>query len=124
MERYAVGYTPQTARVLRPIGLALDGHVIYGPYSNSGSLWSPCDVDICNGRLFYDSTGVFENAHYGYVATIFYPYLVSCFGPGSPNYGMKVGCSTNARYCASNAFMLHFSQAMSLLILVTVLIFA
>ena len=34
-----------------PIGLAKDGHIIYGPYRIDGTLWQTCDVDICNGRM-------------------------------------------------------------------------
>lgn len=108
---------------LRPIGLALDGHVIYGPFKNNGKFWNPCDVDVCNGRFFYDETKDAENTYYGYVATLFYPYILACFGPGSPNYGMQVGCSTNARYCESSANMPYFRLFGSLL-LIALAIFA
>ena len=42
--------TPNLRRLI-PIGIARDGHLIYGPYNNEGDLWRPCDVDVCNGRI-------------------------------------------------------------------------
>lgn len=57
------------------IGIAKDGHLIYGPFKSDGSLWQPCDVDICNG--------VIEGTSYNYVATLFFPYTVGCWGPGN-----------------------------------------
>jgi len=67
---------------MKPVGLAKDGHVIWGPYkeTDDGSfrLWESCDVDICNGA--------FVNGSYGYASTLFHPYTVGCWGPGkSPN---------------------------------------
>ena len=55
-------------------GIALDGHVIYGPYNEDGELWSCEDLDVCNG--FFLSDGA-----YGYASTTFYPYTVGCWGP-------------------------------------------
>jgi hypothetical protein len=63
-------------KTIIPIGLAKDGRVIYGPYKTNGNLWQPCDVDVCNGRIFAQD-------YYGYVATMFFPYMVGCWGPGS-----------------------------------------
>ena len=57
------------------LGIAFDGHVIYGPYDASGNLWQPCAVDICNGIWFGDL--------YAYVATSFHPYFVGCWGPAN-----------------------------------------
>lgn len=34
---------------LTPIGIAKDGHIIWGPYKDDGTVWSDCDVDMCNG---------------------------------------------------------------------------
>lgn len=58
-----------------PIGIAKDGRIIYGPFKSDGTLWQPCDVDVCNG--------VRDGNYYYYVATMFHPYLVGCFGPGN-----------------------------------------
>lgn len=73
---HALAYTPNPVKTIYPIGLAKDGKVIYGPYKADGTLWGACDVDICNGRNF-------DSDHYGYVATMFFPYTVGCWGPGS-----------------------------------------
>ena len=64
---------------LQIIGIALDGHVIYGPYNADHELWSCDDHDICNGRFFADM----DNS-YAYVVTQTHPYTVGCWGPG-PN---------------------------------------
>jgi len=45
-----------------PIGIAKDGHIIYGPYNSDGETWGDCEVDVCNG--FYYNT-----EYYGYAAT-------------------------------------------------------
>ena len=69
------------------IGIAKDGHIIYGPYLSSNSRVTS-GFDVCNG-MFHDSTG-----NYGYFATSTYPYLVGCFGPGNyPSFGPN--CTTN-----------------------------
>ena len=74
-------------RTLTVIGIAKDGHIIYGPYLASGTLVTS-GFDICNG-MFHDSTG-----NYGYFATRTYPYLTGCFGPGNyPNF--TPNCTTN-----------------------------
>ena len=70
------------------IGIAKDGHIVYGPYLSAGTRVTS-GFDICNG-MFHDSTG-----NYAYFATSTYPYLVGCFGPGNyPSFG--VNCSINA----------------------------
>jgi hypothetical protein len=69
------------------IGVARDGHVIYGPYLSSGTLVTS-GFDACNG-MFYDSIG-----NYAYFATSTYPYLVGCFGPANyPSFGPN--CTSN-----------------------------
>ncbi|CAF3703011.1 unnamed protein product [Adineta steineri] len=74
----------QTKTVL---GIAKDGHVIYGPYLSSGTRVTT-GFDVCNG-MFYDSIG-----NYAYFATSTYPYLVGCFGPGNyPSFAPN--CTTN-----------------------------
>ena len=75
-------------RRMTVIGIAKDGHVIYGPYLSSGTQVTS-GFDICNG-MFYDSIG-----NYAYFATQTYPYITGCFGPG--NYpSFTPNCTTNA----------------------------
>jgi len=76
-----------------PIGLAKDGHIIYGPYTTDGVIWAACDVDICNG-FYYDTE------YYGYAATSFHPYFVGCWGPGNDPTISQL-CSTNPRDCTN-----------------------
>ena len=90
VKSYAVSFIPRQLRTITPIGLAKDGRVIYGPYKQDGTLWQPCDVDICNGRMF--------GSYYGYVATTFHPYFVGCWGPGTDNI-LSAGCSANSGKC-------------------------
>ena len=42
--------TSTSDREIRPIGIAKDGRIMYGPYLNATYTWDPCDVDTCNGR--------------------------------------------------------------------------
>lgn len=78
---------PDSAKTLTVIGIAKDGHVIYGPYLASGQLITS-GVDICNG-MFYDLLG-----NYAYFATTKYPYITGCFGPTNyPSFGPN--CTTN-----------------------------
>jgi hypothetical protein len=78
-------------------GLALDGHVIYGPYNKAGELWSCEDLDVCNGFWLDDRS-------YGYASTTFYPYLVGCWGPGPLTRAHIPGCSPTA--CGDSAVSL------------------
>ena len=64
---------------LQLVGLALDGHAIYGPYNEDEELWTCEDHDVCNGRFFPE----LDNS-YAYVATSTHPYILGCWGPG-PN---------------------------------------
>lgn len=70
-------------------GVALDGHIIYGPYNADGELWSCDDLDACNG--FYHGDG-----SYAYASTTFWPYLVGCWGPGPATRSHVPGCAPNA----------------------------
>ena len=84
---YSIQSYPSSAKTLTVIGIAKDGHVIYGPYTSSGSRVTS-GFDICNG-MFYDTIG-----NYGYFATSTYPYITGCFGPGNyPSVGPS--CTTN-----------------------------
>ena len=65
-------------RTLYPIGLAKDGHLVWGPYKEDGNTWASCDVDVCNGNTI--------RGQYGYVSSLTFPYFVGCWGPGTyPN---------------------------------------
>lgn len=81
-------------KYLNPIGLAKDGHIIWGPYKDDGTIWNDCDVDMCNGAIIDGS--------YGYVASTFFPYFLGCWGPGS-NTSITESCTTNGRKCSSKA---------------------
>merc|ERR1712098_218114 len=59
------------------IGLSKFGHVLYGPYDDSGELWDVQDVDPCNGAWSDD------NSEYFYVSTRWHPYAVGCQGPSN-----------------------------------------
>ncbi|CAF1279339.1 unnamed protein product [Adineta ricciae] len=83
------------------IGLAKDGHLIYGPYL-SLSTRVTSGFDACNG-MFHDSKG-----NYAYFATSTYPYLVGCFGPANyPSFGPN--CTTNG---PTNYTMSSYAQAL------------
>ncbi|CDW86032.1 UNKNOWN [Stylonychia lemnae] len=105
VRRHAIDHTPISSKGLQPIGLAKDGRVIYGPFKVDGSLWRPCDVDVCNGRYFGNN--------YGYVATMFHPYVVSCWGPGNKIVRVKQGCSANPRFCSAGSNLLVSSFVIS-----------
>eukprot|EP00662_Eupelagonemidae_sp_cell21_P057658 gene57658-biopygen108402 len=59
------------------IGIAKDGHILYGPYDDSGRLWQTSNVDACNGAWSSDLKDYF------YVSTRWHPYLVGCLGPAN-----------------------------------------
>ena len=58
------------------MGLARDGHLVYGPYNGKQELWSCSEHDVCNGAFL-------EDGSYAYVSTSSPPYVVSCWGPAS-----------------------------------------
>jgi hypothetical protein len=73
-----------------PVGLALDGHIIYSPWKSATDLYGSCDVDVCNGLQV--------NGVYGYAMTNFHPYTVACWGPGNLS-PLSQSCSTNPKAC-------------------------
>jgi hypothetical protein len=86
---YSLTIFPASAKTLTVIGIAKDGHVIYGPYTSAGTQVTS-GFDICNG-MFYDSFG-----NYAYFATTKFPYITGCFGPGNyPTFGPN--CTTNGQ---------------------------
>lgn len=58
------------------VGIAKDGHPIYGPYNASGEAWTCSERDVCNGVFFSDT-------NYGYAATKTHPYVLGCWGPAA-----------------------------------------
>ena len=81
-------------KTLKVVGIAKDGHRILGPYKSDGSLWQPCDVDICNGLTI-------EGSYY-YVLTNFYPYTIGCWGPAnSVASSFSLSCTNNPRVCGT-----------------------
>lgn len=79
-----------TANYGNPVGIAKDGHVIFGPYNENGELWSCDDVDFCNGFFLADTS-------YAYASTTFYPYTVGCWGPANGQLSsFTPSCTTNA----------------------------
>ncbi|CAF0846239.1 unnamed protein product [Adineta ricciae] len=96
---YMIARWPSSAKKLTVIGIANDGHIIYGPYLNNGQLVTS-GTDICNG-MFYDSNG-----NYAYFATTKFPYIMSCFGPGNyPSFGPN--CTRNG---VSSYTMSHYAS--------------
>ncbi|KAL3886860.1 hypothetical protein ACJMK2_026822 [Sinanodonta woodiana] len=53
------------------VGVALDGHPIYGPLTKNGDNLTSADLDECHGR--------FVNGKYEYRMTYDFPYILSCF---------------------------------------------
>lgn len=80
------------SKTLTPVGLALDGHVIYAPWKSTTQTWDDCDVDVCNGLQV--------NGVYAYAMTTFHPYTVGCWGPGNKS-ALRQSCSNNPKECNS-----------------------
>lgn len=59
----------------KAIGIGKDGRIIYSPTYSSGTVYSPCQLDICNGMMYAGK--------YAYTSTFFHPYIMGCYGPGS-----------------------------------------
>lgn len=54
------------------IGIALDGHPIYGPKaSDKTHLLNSTDLDLCHGR--------YVNGNYRYHITVDFPYVIGCY---------------------------------------------
>lgn len=87
--KYAIENMDPTYKDLKVVGIARDGHLIYGPYKDAINLWQPTEVDICNGKII--------NGKYAYVMTFFFPYTVGCYGPATNSYEFSPSCSVNTR---------------------------
>ena len=80
------------------IGIAKDGHLVYGPTMNLTSKTAVSGgTDICNGVFFDGHQGDGVLRSYAYQATAHFPYLVGCFGPSTyPNaHDVRPACTTN-----------------------------
>ena len=71
------GYSGTNKGSLEIIGLAKDGHIIYGPWDQNGAQFDCNSRDLCNGTFF-------AGGDYGYVSTATFPYTVGCWGPAAP----------------------------------------
>jgi hypothetical protein len=72
----SAGYSTGTNKVnSEVIGLAKDGHIMYGPWDATGNQYSCDSHDVCNGTFMADGS-------YGYVMTTTFPYTIGCWGPG------------------------------------------
>ena len=87
--------------------------MIFGPFSKSGIAWQPEQVDDCNG--------MFMQGQYFYVTSFFYPYKVSCWGPGTFHNNQRActanpinAASTDVQYIdsVSNALFLSITQGL------------
>jgi hypothetical protein len=100
-------------KTLLPVGIARDGHKIYGPYDANGATWNACDVDMCNGLEI--------NGEYAYVMTTFFPYTVGCFAEGNQPT-LFASCTINPRSCTSASFMTMGYAILALMSLLYVLL--
>lgn len=70
------------------VGVARDGHPIFGPYNADGELWACDEHDVCNGTFL-------DNNFYVYVTTSTFPYVLGCYGPATIQYiPVSTTCST------------------------------
>lgn len=84
-------YTPFQSLGQYPVGLSKDGRIIWGPYKDDGTLYDACDVDICNGMEI--------DGRYGYISTMWHPYILGCFGPGNQIDTIIQECTINPPTC-------------------------
>jgi hypothetical protein len=113
---YAMSFIDKRYKTQMVIGVAKDGRMVYGPFKTDGSLWNSCDVDMCNGAII--------DGKYAYVATVFYPYLVGCWGPS--NSGEFVpSCTANPRKCLAGSVASHiyFTSVLAALALSILMLF-
>lgn len=71
------------------IGVAKDGHLIYGPYDENEELWDCADHDVCNGT--------FIDGNYVYLSTTTFPFILGCWGPGASQL-YEADCSSDSCY--------------------------
>jgi hypothetical protein len=84
------GFSPSDGLVV--MGIAKDGHLVYGPYQKDGTKVE-AGFDVCGG-VWFDEDGDGVEETYAYFATDTFPYYSGCFGPGSfPDFVPQ--CTTN-----------------------------
>ena len=71
---FDVSFPASSAVPEEPMGIALDGHIIVGPYNEDGEIYTCADLDGCNGAFLSDNS-------YAYVLSKRFPYIVGCWGP-------------------------------------------
>jgi len=91
------------------IGIGKDGHVLYSPYNSNGDLWTPAEVDGCNGAWSDD------HMDYFYVGTQWHPYLVGCMGSANKphvEYSLYPQCSLNGidKYITEEAELIRTNE--------------
>jgi hypothetical protein len=105
--------------VLKPAGIAKDGHIMYGPYDQNGAEWA-CRTDVCNGITQPAQTA---NDHYIYTASKYFPYVPPCFGLANSKPAYYPKCTQNNRkYSCDNTglqMLAGIGWAASMLIIVT-----
>jgi hypothetical protein len=70
------GYSGAFKQNAEIIGLAKDGHLIFGPWNQSGALWGCNAHNVCNGVFLADGA-------YAYVGASTFPYVIGCWGPST-----------------------------------------
>ena len=80
------------------VGLARDGHLVYGPYNRRGERWTCSEHDVCNGAFLEDDS-------YAYVLKTTFPFVPNCWGP-----------STNPSSCSDSHCIGPFIESNRLLI--------
>ncbi len=81
-----------TVGPLDVVGIAKDGHIIYGVQNAAGAAWT--GYDYCNG-IFLDGDNDGTKEEYSYVSTITFPYQVGCFGNANTPATYAPECTTN-----------------------------
>ncbi|KAJ8603021.1 hypothetical protein CTAYLR_001569 [Chrysophaeum taylorii] len=81
---------------LEIVGIALDGHLVFGPYaSTSFDVYEGTGLDLCNGVRYDDDADGARDA-YAYFVSKTFPYQPGCWGPANyPDH--TPDCTTNAQ---------------------------
>lgn len=83
------GYDSRTPKNTYVTGITVDGHPLFGPYDDTGSVRDCGKLDACNGILQ-------SNGSYAYYLTKNFPYGPGCFGPIDPSASYTASCTGNA----------------------------
>ena len=113
MTEWALDHGFATAVAEEPLGIALDGHIIVGPYNEDGELYVCADLDGCNGTFLSDNS-------YAYVMSRKFPYIVGCWGSASPiTTPVESTCSIDACVKSAVSGVVFASSALALVIAAT-----